>query len=86
MCTKKNEGTSYGKIIAITLAVVAGACAVIWFAIQLYRKYCLLECDCYDELDELSEDGLFGEGTECEVVVDGEDCDCAVAADDAAQA
>ena len=38
MNTRKNEGTNIGKIIAITLAVVAGACAVIWFAMELYRK------------------------------------------------
>lgn len=75
MFEKKNERTNYGKIIAITLAVVAGACAVIWFAIKLYRKYCLLECDDYDELDELTGDGLFDECTECEVVVDGEDAE-----------
>lgn len=72
MCNKKDGRTNYGKIIAITLAVVAGACAVIWFALKLYRKYCLLECDDYDELDELAGDGLFDECTECEVVVDGE--------------
>ena len=59
---------SYAKIIAITLAVVAGACAVIWFALKLYRKYCMLECDCDEELDEMSEDGLC-EG-ECELVVE----------------
>ena len=71
MC-KKNDSPNYGKIIAITLAVVAGACAVIWFAIKLYRKYCLLECDYGEELDVLDEDGLFSEDGECEVVVDGE--------------
>ena len=79
MCNK-NERTNYGKIIAITLAVVAGTCAVIWFAIKLYRKYCLLECDYGDELDELDEDALFAEDGECEVVVEGEDaeqCECA---------
>ena len=72
MC-KKNDSPNYGKIIAITLAVVAGACAVIWFAIKLYRKYCLLECDYGEEFDELSEDALFTEDGECEVVIDEED-------------
>ena len=87
MCTKKNESTNYGKIIAITLAVVAGACTVIWFAVKLYRKYCLLECDGYDEFDELSDDGLFEQDNECEVVIDGEDGDSSeVADDDAVQA
>ena len=70
MENKRENRVSYGKIIAITLAVVAGACAVIWFALKLYRKYCLLECDDYDELDELTDDGLFDECTECEVVVE----------------
>ena len=69
MCNK-NESPNYGKIIAITLAVVAGTCAVIWFAIKLYRKYCLLECDYGDELDELDEDALFAEDGECEIEVD----------------
>lgn len=67
---EKNGTPNYGKIIAITLAVVAGACAVIWFALKLYRKYCLLECD-YDYDEELDEDGLFeGECDGCEVVVE----------------
>lgn len=71
--SKRNESPNYGKIIAITLAVVAGACAVIWFALKLYRKYCLLECDYDEEYDELDDDGLFQEGaTECEVVVEDE--------------
>jgi hypothetical protein len=71
MNTRKNEGTNVGKIIAITLAVVAGACAVIWFAMKLYRKYCLLECGDYDEeLDEIYNDGLYDENTGCEVVVE----------------
>lgn len=71
METRKNEGTNVGKIIAVTLAVVAGACAVIWFAMKLYRKYCLLECGDYDEeLDEIYNDGLYDENMGCEVVVE----------------
>ncbi|MBR0442742.1 MAG: hypothetical protein IIX15_00220 [Clostridia bacterium] len=70
--SNKNESPNYGKIVAITVAVVAGACAVIWFAIKLYRKYCLLECDYGDELNELDEDALFAEDGECEVVIDDE--------------
>ncbi len=69
----KNDRPNYGKIIAITLAVVAGACTVVWFAIKLYRKYCLLECDYGEDFDELSEDGMFSEDGECEVVIDDED-------------
>lgn len=65
----KNERTNYGKIIAVTLAFVAGACAVIWFAMKLYRKYCLLECGDYDEeLDEIYNDGLYDEEKGCVVV------------------
>lgn len=71
MNTRKNEGTNVGKIIAITVAVVAGACAVIWFAMKLYRKYCLLECGDYDEeLDEIYNDGLYDEEVGCQVVVE----------------
>lgn len=68
--SEKKSSTNIGKIVAITLAVVAGACAVIWFALKLYRKYCLLECD-YIEEEEGEE--LFGEDDECEVVVEAED-------------
>lgn len=71
MDMRKNERTNVGKIIAVTLAVVAGACAVIWFAMKLYRKYCLLECDDYDEeLDEIYNDGLYDENAGCTVVVE----------------
>lgn len=71
---ERKERASLGKIIVITLAVVAGACAVLWFAMKLYRKYCLLECDdCDEELDELCNDGLYNEELGCEVVVEGED-------------
>lgn len=73
MCDKREERTNYGKIIAITLAIVAGACAVVWFTIKLYRKYCLLDFEGYDELDDLSDDALFEENGECEVVIEGED-------------
>lgn len=67
--SEKKESSNIGKIIVITLAVVAGACAVIWFALKLYRKYCLLECDYNEAQDEkpLFEDD--GE-RECEVVVE----------------
>ena len=73
MCDKREGRVSVGKIIAITLAVVAGACAVVWFTMKLYRKYCLLDFEGYDELDDLSDDTLFEENGECEVIVEGED-------------
>ena len=70
---ERRERASIGKILVVTLAVVAGACAVIWFAMKLYRKYCLLECDDYDEeLDEIYNDGLYNEENGCEVLVDNE--------------
>ena len=70
---ERRERVGIGKIIVITLAVVAGACAVIWFAMKLYRKYCLLECGDYDEeLDEIYNDGLYDEETGCEVILDNE--------------
>jgi hypothetical protein len=59
--------TNYGKIIAITVAAVTGACAIIWFALKLYRKYCLIEYD-YDA--ELDDESLFDDALECEVVMD----------------
>lgn len=72
--------TNYGKIIAITVAAVTGACAIIWFALKLYRKYCLL--DRYDYDDEFCDlpDGDFetmGDG-ECEVVLEEEEAEADV--------
>jgi hypothetical protein len=73
---EKRERAGLGKILFITLAVVAGACAVIWFAMKLYRKYCLLECDDYDEeLDELCNDGLYNEELGCELMIESENVD-----------
>ena len=69
MMPEKRESTNVGKIIAITLAVVAGACAVIWFALKLYRKYCLLECD-YAEVQEDEELFDVDDECDCEVVVE----------------
>ena len=70
---ERRERASIGKILVVTLAVVAGACAVIWFAMKLYRKYCLLECGDYDEeLDEIYNDGLYNEENGCEVLVEDE--------------
>ena len=49
---KKNE-TNYGKIIAITLAVVAAASAIAFIVYKLIKKYTEeLVCDCDDLLDE----------------------------------
>ena len=66
--SERRESTNIGKIIAITLAVVAGACAVIWFAMKLYSKYCLIECDYAEEQED---EALFCDDGECE-------CECEV--------
>ena len=68
--SEKRESTNVGKILTITLAVVAGACAVIWFAMKLYSKYCLIECDYAEDQDD---EELFAENGECEVVVEAEE-------------
>lgn len=62
--TKKKK-TNYGKIIAITVAAVAGACAVAYFLFKLYEKHiaCKLTLDDYDD------DCI------CELDLD-DDCDC----------
>ena len=68
----RSEKTSVGKIITVTLAIVAGVCAVMWFAAKLYRKYCLL--DSHDGEDEEGLDDELGEGDhECEIVFDHEE-------------
>ncbi|MBQ7320315.1 MAG: hypothetical protein IJW97_09110 [Clostridia bacterium] len=75
--SKKENSTNYGKILAITGAVVAGACAVIWFALKLYRKYCLLDNYAYDDdFSDLPEDdfGSVVDG-ECEVVLEEEEAE-----------
>ena len=78
MFSNKKESSSLGKILIITGAVVAGACTVIWFAMKLYRKYCLLEHGEGDDLEELTEDG--NEDHECEIVFEDDEAD-----EDAAQ-
>lgn len=73
MCNNEKK-TNYGKIIAITMAAVAGACAIIWFALKLYRKYCLL--DKYDYDDDFNDlpDADFDHMADgdCEVVMEDE--------------
>ena len=58
----KKKETNYGKIIAITLAVVAAAGAIAFIADKLIKKYTEdLVYDCDDLLDECDE---------CELIVD----------------
>ena len=49
----KKKSPNYGKIIAITLAAVAGACAVAFVIYKLVKKYTEdIVYDCDDLLDE----------------------------------
>lgn len=70
---QKKKETNYGKIVAITVAAVAGACAVAVVLFKLYQKYiacklvlddddCLCDCDC--DCDE------------CDCDCDCDECDC----------
>ena len=67
---KKKETTNYGKIIAVTLACVAGACAVACLVYVLFQKFFgFCECDacdcCCDEEELLEEDC-----EDCEVCIE----------------
>ena len=69
--TKKKE-TNYGKIIAITVAAVAGVCAVAYVLVKLYEKHiaCKLALDDYDDcICELDLD----DDCECELCKDADD-------------
>ncbi len=66
MFFKKKETPNYGKIIAITLACVAGACAVaclVYFLFQKMFRFCD-KCDCDEEF--LDEDDC----GDCEVLIE----------------
>ena len=59
--------TNYGKIIAITLAAVAGACAVAFVIYKLVKKYTSdIVYDC---------DNLLEECDDCDLACDCE-CEC----------
>ena len=58
----KKKSTNYGKIIAITLAVVAAASAIAFVVYKLIKKYTEdLVYDCDDLLDECDD---------CDVVIE----------------
>ena len=58
----KKKSTNYGKIIAITLAVVAAAGAIAFIVYKLIKKYTEdLVYDCDDLIDECDD---------CELVID----------------
>ena len=63
----QKKKTNYGKIVAITLAVVAAASAIAYVVYRLVKKYTEdLVFDCDDFLDECDE---------CDLVIDEADVD-----------
>ena len=61
----KKKSTNYGKIIAITLAVVAAAGAIAFIVYKLIKKYTEdLVYDCDDLLDECDD---------CDLIIDEAD-------------
>ena len=63
----QKKKTNYGKIIAITLAVVAGVSAIAFVVYKLIKKYTEdLVYDCDDLLDECDD---------CDLVIDDTDVD-----------
>ena len=71
----KKKSTNYGKIIAITAAVVAAAGAIAFIIYKLIKKYTQdLVYDCDDLLDECDDCGLIidDEADEAEVEVEAE--------------
>ena len=67
----QRKKTNYGKIIAVTVAVVAAASAIAFVVYKLIKKYTSdLVLDCDDFLDECDEcDLVLDEADECE-------CEC----------
>ena len=63
---RKKETPNYGKIIAVTLACVAGACAVACLVYALFQKFFTFcdQCDCDEEF--LEED----DSADCEVCIE----------------
>ncbi|MBR2292799.1 MAG: hypothetical protein IKA44_00630 [Clostridia bacterium] len=69
----KKKSTNYGKIIAITLAVVAAASAIAFVVYKLIKRYTEdLVYDCDDLLDECDECELAIEDADAEEVVEAE--------------
>jgi hypothetical protein len=75
-CFKKKK-TNYGKIIAITVAVVAGAAAIAFVIYKLIKKYTEdLVYDCDDLLDECDDcDLAIDEAEEVEEAVEAADAE-----------
>ncbi len=69
----KKKSTNYGKIIAITLAVVAAASAIAFVVYKLIKKYTEdLVYDCDDLLDECDECDVAIEDADAEELVEAE--------------
>ncbi|MBQ8331548.1 MAG: hypothetical protein IJX94_03500 [Clostridia bacterium] len=69
----KKKSTNYGKIIAITLAVVAAASAIAFVVYKLIKKYTEdLVYDCDDLLDECDECDVAIEYADAEELVEAE--------------
>ena len=70
----QKKKTNYGKIVAITVAVVAAASAIAFVVYKLIKKYTSdLILDCDDFLDECDEcDLVLDDADECEVCEEAE--------------
>ena len=70
----QRKKTNYGKIIAVTVAVVAAASAIAFVVYKLVKKYTSeLVLDCDDFLDECDEcDLVLDDSEECEVCEEAE--------------
>ncbi len=68
---REPERPNYGKIVAITLSIIAASAAIALIAYKLFTKYFhLVECDCEDFLDDECED--------CDICIEDEsECCCA---------
>ena len=73
----KKKKTNYGKIIAITVACVAGAAAIAFVVYKLIKKYTEdLVYDCDDLLDECDDcDLAIDEAEEAEEVAEAADAE-----------
>ena len=71
----QKKKTNYGKIIAITVAVVAAASAIAFVVYKLIKKYTSdLVLDCDEFLDECDEcDLCLDEAEECEACEETEE-------------
>ena len=70
----QRKKTNYGKIIAVTVAVVAAASAIAFVIYKLIKKYTSdLILDCDDFIDECDEcDLVLDDADECEVCEEAE--------------